>query len=76
MDDARSSTVSTVQNVKTLSRMKRVKISVAFTLLLIMYISLFSTQASDTVFLAVGGCLGLFSTVRQNCRPLFLFSLF
>eukprot|EP01031_Cornospumella_fuschlensis_P040483 gene40483-49341_t len=48
----------TAQNIKLLTRMKRVKVSVALTILLIMYSILFSTTDSDTAFLVAGGSLG------------------
>lgn len=58
----------TAQNIKALTRMKRVKVSVALVILLIMYSILFSTTDSDTAFLVVGGTLGALSAVRLEAK--------
>ncbi|RYH29825.1 hypothetical protein EON65_07185 [archaeon] len=60
----------TTQNIKALTRMKRVKVSAALVVLLIMYSILFSTTTSDTAFLVVGGALGCFSAVSRKSFPL------
>lgn len=63
--DGRTSTASSLasRNVRNLTRMKRVKIFLAFSVLFVMYVCLYGSDASDNIFLVVGGFLGGVSAV-------------